>query len=99
MMVMLVIGDVRDAARTNIKGRGEAVVEVRRHALLTNNLGTLPPSCNCIYISGRYDCTVQSVLHNFMRAMLISDDSTAIYHMFDSTSTVDIRSVVHGTNI
>lgn len=96
-MVMLVIGDVRDVARTNIKGRGEAVVEVRRHASLTNNLGTL--GCNCIYISVRYDCTVQSVLHNFMRAMLISDESTAKYHMFDPTSTVDIRSVVHGTNI
>lgn len=97
-MVMLIIGDVRDAARTNVKGRGEAVVEVRRHASLTNNnLGTL--GCNCIYISVRYDCTVQSVLHNFMRAMLISDESTAKYHMFDHTSTVDIRSVVHGTNI
>lgn len=96
-MVMLVIGDVRDVARTNIKGRGEAVVEVRRHASLTNNLGTL--GCNCIYISVRYDCTVQSVLHNFKMAMLISDESTAKYHIFDPTSTVDIRSVVHGTNI
>lgn len=93
-MVMLVIGDVRDVARTNVKGRGEAAVEVRRHASLTNNLG-----CNCIYISVRYDCTVQSVLHNFKMAMLISDESTAKYHMFDPTSTVDIRSVVHGTNI
>lgn len=94
-MVMLVIGDVRDVARTNIKGRGEAVVEVRRHASLTNNLGT--SGCDCIYL--RYDCTVQSVLHNFMMAMLVSDDFTARYHMFDPTSTVDIRSVVHGTNI